>query len=167
MIDDFDSRIPNTSTAWQLWHRDTFDRDSPLSLQTTGTSIAQGLVELWYYTLKEGLLDNGNASFSHFQLTWGNAPATRVDVFVSPFGNRALLKLRRWAQLMTEDRDSGEIQIVQTTEEQREALLLRLAQLHYDLLQKSVRWKASTIDWSIEAREILARVELISDPEEL
>jgi hypothetical protein len=167
MSDDIDSRSPNASTVWQLWHRDMFDRDAPLSLQTTGTDVVQGLYELWRYTLKEGILDNGNASFSRFQLTWGNTPATRADIFVNPFDNPALLKLRRWTRFMSEDQESDDLRIVPAAEEQKDALLSRLAQLHYEFLQKSIRWNASTIDWSAEAREILARVDLISDPEEL
>ena len=159
MLDAIDSRIPNTSTTWQLWHSDMFDRDFPPSLQANGTNIIQGLYELWLHTLKEGLLDNGSASFSRFQLTWGNTAPTRVDIAVSPFNNLPLLKLRHWANLMTHNQNSEE--------KQRVVLLLRLAQLHYEFLQKSSRWKASAIDWSGEARELLARVEAMKDSQEL
>ena len=159
MINEFDSRIPDTSTAWQLWHRDTFDRDSPSSLQASGTNIVQGLCELWRYTLTEGILDSGSASFSRFQLTWGSTASTRVEVIVDPFDNLALLKLRQWAHLMSQNQN-GE-------EEQRDALLMRLAQLHHELLQKSSRWKSAAIDWSAESREILARVEWRGDSQEL
>lgn len=159
MIDEFDSRIPDTSTAWQLWHHDTFDRDSPRSLQASGTNIVQGLCELWRFTLTEGILDKGSATFSRFQLTWGRTASTRVEVIVDPFDNPGLLKLRQWAHLMSQDQD-GE-------EEQRDALFMRLAQLHYDLLQKSRRWKAAAIDWSAESRQLLARVESMKDSEEL
>ena len=159
MIDAIDSRIPNTSTTWQLWHSDMFDRDSPPSLQVQGTNIIQGLYNLWLHTLKEGLLDNGSASFSRFQLTWGNSASTRVDIAVSPFNNLALIKLRRWATPMTQNQSSAE--------EPRDEILLRLAQLHYELLQKRSRWKASAIDWSAESRELLARVEAMKDSKEL
>lgn len=158
MLDEADPRIPNTSTVWQLWHSDTFDRDSSPSLQGNGANIVHGLYELWLHTLKEGILDSGSASFSSFHLTWGNTPTARVDVAVNPFHNLALLKLRRWVGFTPQTQES---------EERREAILLRLAQLHYELLQKSSRWKASAIDWSAEARGLLAHVELIVDPEEL
>lgn len=159
MRNEIDSRIPTTSSTWQLWHTDTFDRDSVPSLQASGTNIIQGLYELWLYTLKEGILDNGSASFSRFQLTWGNTASTRADIFVKPFNNLSLIKLRQWANLLSQD---------QTGEEyQRETILLRLAQLHYELIQNSSRWKRSSIDWSGESRELLARVELLKDPKEL
>ena len=164
---DFDARIPNTSTLWQLWYSDTFDRDTSLSLETTGTNIVLGLYKLWYCTLKEGILDNGNASFSHFHLTWGNTADARVDVFVNPFNNPGLLKLRRWSLFMSDDLESEDLRITPKVEEQKNTLLLRLAQKHFEVLRKSIRWKASTIDWSAEAREILTRVDLISGPEEL
>lgn len=159
MSSEIDSRIPSTSSTWQLWHSDTFDRDSRPSLQASGTNIIPGLYELWLYTLKEGILDNGSASFSRFQLTWGNTASTRADVFVKPFNNLSLLKLRQWANLLSQNQMSEE--------DRREAILWRLAQLHYELLQNSNRWKASAIDWSAESRELLARVESMKDPKEL
>ena len=83
---------------------------------------------------------------------------SRADVAVNPFHNLALLKLRRWI---------GSIPQMQENEDERDAILLRLAQLHYELLLKSNRWKASAIDWGAEARELLARVESMADPNEL
>ena len=159
MGSEIDSPIPSTSSTWQLWHSDMFDRDSLPSLQASGTNIMQGLYELWLYTLKEGILDNGSASFSRFQLTWGNTASTRADVFVKPFNNLSLMKLRQWANLSSQNQ-TGE-------EDRREAILLRLTQLHYELLQNSNRWKGSAIDWSAESRELLARVESMKDPQEL
>lgn len=159
MSSEIDSQIPDTSSTWQLWHSDMFDRDSLPSLQSSGTNIIRGLYELWLYTLKEGVLDSGSASFSRFHLTWGNSASTRVDVFVTPFNNLALKKLCQWANLFPEN---------QTSEENRsQAVVLRLAQLHYELLQNSSRWKSSAIDWSAESRELLARVEAMKDPKEL
>jgi len=159
MDDEIDSQIPNTSSAWQLWHHDMFDRDSSPSLQASGTNIVQGLYELWLYTLQEGILENGSASFSRFHLTWGETASARVDVFVKPFNNLSLLKLRQWAHLAPQDQN-GE-------EEQRKAVLVRLAQLHYDLLRNSSRWRGSSIDWSAESKELLAGVQLKKGPEEL
>ena len=167
MVDEIDPRIPTTSTAWQLWHSDMFDRDSPPSLQASGTNILQGLYELWRYTLKEGIHDNGSASFSRFQLTWGNTGATRVDVDVHPFNNQALLRLRRWVTLMSQHQENEGVRTVHRLEETGDPILLRLAHLHYELLQKSSRWNSTAIDWSAEARGLLARVEWITDPKEL
>ena len=159
MDNEIDYRIPSTSSAWQLWHNDMFDRDSLPSLQASGTNIIQGLYELWLYTLKEGILENGSASFSRFHLTWGNTASSRVDVFVKPFNNLSLMKLRQWAILAPQN--------LNREEELRQARVLRLAQLHYELLQKSSRWRESAIDWSAESKELLARLELTKEPEDL
>lgn len=158
MDNEINSRIPSTPSAWQLWHSDTFDRDAPISLQASGTDIIQGLYALWLFTLKEGILENGSASFSRFHLTWGNAATTRVDILVKPFNNLALMKLRQWTHFASQNQNS---------EQQREAILLKLAQLHYELLQKGSLWSASAIDWSAESKEILVRVEMSKEPEEL
>ena len=167
MIDETDPRIPDTSTVWQLWHSDTFDRDTSRFLQSSDVNIIDGLYELWLHTLKEGILDNGSASSSYFHLTWGNTAATRADVAVNPFHNLALLKLRRWVGFISQAQESEDRRIIQRLEEREDTIILRLAQLHYELLQKSSRWKASAIDWGAEARVLLARVDLISDAEEL
>lgn len=157
MSNEIDLRVPDATTTWQLWHSDTFDTDFPPSLQASGTNIVQGLYELWLYTLKEGILDNGSASFSRFHLIWGNTASSRVDVFVTPFNNLSLLKLRQWAHLMSQN---------ENREGHREPILLRLAQLHYELLQQSHRWQLSAIDWSAESKELLARVEGMKGSEE-
>ena len=162
MNDAVDSHFPNPAAAWQLWHSDLLDSDSPPTLQSSGTDIVQGLYELWLYTLKEAILDSGNASFSRFHLTCGNTPRTRVDVHVDPFDNLTLLKIRRWAGLMSQDP-----RIDRHAEGQRDTLIMRLANLHDELLQTSSRRNASAIDWSAEARELLALVERISDPTDL
>ena len=167
MNNEVDPRIQDTSTAWQLWHNDTFDPDSVPALQASGEDLIQGLYELWLYTLKEAIQDNGSASFSRFPLTWGNTPSTRVDIDVKPFDNFSLVKLRQWAHLTSPPEEGEGIPDAPDRGEQRAAILLRVAQLHYELLQKSSRWKETAIDWSAESRELLARVELMTDPKEL
>jgi hypothetical protein len=158
MDDEIDFQIPGPTSAWQLWYGDIFDRDSAPALQASGTNIVEGLYELWLHTLKEGVLENGSASFSRFHLTWGNTNSTRVDVFVDPFHNPALMKLRQWTPLTPGNKNS---------EEQGKAILVRIAQSHYELLRKSSRWRMSAIDWSAESKELLARLEAIKAPEEL
>jgi hypothetical protein len=159
MVDNVDPRLPHTSTAWQVWYNDIFDSDSAPSLQASGTNIIEGLRELWLHTLREGILENGHASFSRFHLTWGNSGAARVDIAVDPFHNPSLLKLRRWVGFMA--------QLPENDDEQRNIIFSRLAQVHYQLLLTSGRWQASAIDWSAEARELLARLEWMTDPKEL
>jgi hypothetical protein len=158
MKDEIAFQIPGLFSAWQLWYGDTFDRDSAPALQASGTNIVEGLYELWLRTLKEGILENGSASFSRFHLIWGSTNSTRVDVFVEPFGNPSLVKLRRWAHVTPDHKNSEE--------EQGKAILLRVAQLHYELLQKSSRWRVSAIDWGAESKELLARMGVIKVPED-
>lgn len=160
MVDEMDARIPHASTIWELWYMDTFDRDTPPAVQIKGANIIQGLYHLWFYTLAEGILDNGNASFSNFHLAWGSSASTRVDIAVNPFDNPVLLKLRGWIGFVAQDK-TGQIK------PGKDVILWRLAHLHYDLLQKSSRWKSSGVDRGAEARELLARIESISIPEEL
>ena len=166
-MDEIDPRIPTVSTLWQLWHHDMFDRDAPPYLQASGAEILQGLYELWLHTLQEGVQDNGVPSFSRFHLSWGNTPATRAEVFVHPLDNPALLKLRRWADLMSHLPDGKGMQIISEHVEQRSSILMKLARLHYELLQESERWTANAIDWGAESRDLLARVELMREPGEL
>src|SRR5687767_2412490 len=93
MTDQSDRQIPDMFTDWQLWYSDTFARDAGPSLEVHGVNIMDGLYKLWLYTLKEGILDDGMASFSRFHLIWGKTASTRVDVFVTPFHNSSLRKL--------------------------------------------------------------------------
>lgn len=166
-MDGIDARIPTASTLWQLWHHDMFDRDAPPYLQASGVEILQGLYKLWLHTLQEGIQDNGLASFSRFQLSWGNTPATRVDVVVHPLDNPALLKLRRWAELMSNRQEGEGERITPRHLEQRSPILMKLARWHYELLQESDRWTAEAIDWGAESRDLLARVELMRESAEL
>ena len=162
---DDTSAIPDASTTWPLWHYDTFDADSSPSLQASGQDILQGLYALWLHTLKEGIQDNGSASFSSFHLTWGNTPSARVDPAVQPFRNLALVKLRQWACLTVQDQESTAPP--PAAQERRISILKRLAELHYEFLEKSQRWTSRAIDWSAEARELVARVEATRAPQEL
>ena len=166
MMQPGDRQIPDTSTAWQLWYSDTFDRDALPSLELQGVNILDGLYHLWLYTLNEGILENGTASFSRFHLTWGNTASTRADVFVTPFDNSSLRKLRQWAGF-TSRTEETRVETGLFDKAQSEAVLRRLAQRHYELLQASDRWQAGTIRWSAESKELLEQVEKMTSPEEL
>jgi hypothetical protein len=156
--------IPDSSTAWQLWHNDLFDQDAPPSLEASDTNILKGLYKLWLHTLKETILDNGNASFSRFHLTWEKQGAGRVDIVVNPFNNPDLLKLRRWAGLMLQPQGREDIQ---RPARKPDEILWRVAQMHYELLRTSQRWQAAAVDWGAEARELLALVERLIEPQDL
>lgn len=137
-----------------------FDRETPASVEASGVDIREGLYSLWLHTLREGILDDGSASFSRFHLAWGEPESKYVDAGVEPFDNHTLVKLRRWA---------GFASIEQYKNDTRgtNQIVRRLAELHYELLQKSELWAADTLYWSEEAREVLARVNGLSDPGEL
>ena len=144
------SPVPDASTRWTLWHRDTFDRDTPESVEAQGANILNGLYQLWKQTLREGVTDSGDASFGAFRLAWGETVKTTAAVWVKPFENTELTKLKRWAEAIGED-----------------ALLRQIAKLHLTLLQKSDRWSAQALNPSDEARELLRRVSTLRDPTEL
>ena len=165
-MDQSDRQVPDAFSAWQLWYSDTFDRDAPPSLEVHGVNIIDGLYHLWLYTLKERILDNGMASFSRFQLVWGESASSRADVYVTPFDNLSLRKLRQWAGLtpQTEGTSGGTSPIGRA---KGDVVLLRLAQRHYELLQASKRWQADTISWSAESKELLERVEQMTSPADL
>ena len=81
---------------------------------------------------------------------------------LNPFQNTSLQKLRRWAAEEERDQTADRLH-----EEQEDSILRRLAQRHYEYLQKSERWQAESIDWRAEAKELLERVEEMTDPKEL
>ena len=164
MANNTDPRIPDATTEWVLWHHDTFDRDTPATVERRGTGILQGLYELWKSTLSEGITDAGDSSFSHFQLTWGETASRRADAGVQPFDNASLLKLRRWANFSSQNRTNA---LSHEPYQQNNSLLRSLARVHCHLLQESDRWTAEAILWSAEARQLLARVESITDPLQL
>src|SRR5574338_66005 len=141
MTEESDPRIPDTSTVWHLWYMDLFDRDAPRSLQSSGQNIVHGLYALWLHILNEGISENGSASFSYFYITWGDTAATRVDIAVDPFQNFTLLKLRRWTGLPVQTQQTKNRQTGLRPEEHQNTVILRLAQWHGALLQKSARWK--------------------------
>ncbi len=167
MNEENDPRIPNSSTVWHLWYTDMFDRDAPRSLQSSGENIVRGLYSLWFIILNEGILDNGCPSFSYFYLTWGNTSATRIDIAVDPLQNFTLLKLRRWAGLPLQAQQTKDRQTGPHPEEHQNTVILKLAQWHDALLQKSARWKAQSVEWSAESRELLAHLERMVNPDEL
>lgn len=64
---------------WTLTCDDLFDRDSTPSVQATGDDLFAGVTLLWKLHLLEGLQDDGQRTFSGFELRSG-APTRRVDV---------------------------------------------------------------------------------------
>jgi hypothetical protein len=58
---------------WELWHQDTFDRESPRRVEVSGRGLAAGLAELWERHLREGVRPDGRPTFSRFNLWWKGA----------------------------------------------------------------------------------------------
>lgn len=149
-----DLRRPMSVLPWTLWCQDTFDRESPPTLEAAGERFTDGLVALWRHTLIEGIDEAGNATFSSFVLTWGEAWAERADAAVQPFGNRVHARLRAWVGGTVAAR------VLTTT---GEAVLRQLALRHYHLLQYSPRWRASAVAIGEEASQLLAAIAETTD----
>lgn len=144
----------DASAEWELWYVDVFDREMPPVLEASGRGIVEGLVALWEHTLDEGIVDDGNASFSRFGLSWGKTHLETASVYVTPFDNHTLAKLRRWV-------------VHASDPEQRPALLGQLAQLHLQLLRRSDRWTVRALINNEESEQLLSCVEPMDHPDQL
>lgn len=81
---------------WNLTCTDLFDRDAAPTLQATGTDLIEGLTLLWQLHLREGVQDDGQRTFCHFDLRWGG-PAASADVdYYLPHHGAGAPKLRGW-----------------------------------------------------------------------
>lgn len=85
-------REPEPQLRWEVWYRDTFDRDCPPSVEARGRGLVQGLLELWTRHLFEGVREDGRLGFSRFNLSSAD-PARSVTVANDRPG---CAKLRRW-----------------------------------------------------------------------
>jgi hypothetical protein len=75
---------------WEVWYRDTFDRECPPSIDVSGKGLVQGLTELWARHLFETIRPGGMTGFSHFHLRW-------EEGFVNIEGDRqGAYRLREW-----------------------------------------------------------------------
>ena len=148
--------MPTSTTTWVLWHRDTFDRETPRSEEARGTGILGGLVELWTHTLSEGIDDSGEATFSSFRLDWGESAVEQISVWAPPSANSPLARLRRWTGFAAAsdkcDRRMGEV------------LIQMLAGWHSLLLQESERWTAGSVNSGQESLRLLERIEQFKEP---
>ncbi|MEJ2209503.1 MAG: hypothetical protein P8129_10760 [Anaerolineae bacterium] len=53
---------------WEVWYRDTFDRECPPSVDARGHGLVRGLTELWARHLFETVRPDGGQGFSRFHL---------------------------------------------------------------------------------------------------
>jgi hypothetical protein len=60
----------SSGAEWQVWYEDTFDRESPRSVDTSGRGLVRGLMELWARHLCETVTAEGSRGFARFNLWW-------------------------------------------------------------------------------------------------
>lgn len=70
---------PFPEAEWEVWYRDTFDRECPPSVDVRGRGLTSGLVELWARHLFETVRPGGAQGFSRFHLRWGEAMFAHVE----------------------------------------------------------------------------------------
>jgi hypothetical protein len=82
---------PAPQAEWEVWYRDTFDRECPPSIDARGRGLVRGLTELWARHLFETVRPGGGRGFSRFHLLWKPARAVAID------GDwRGATRLRSW-----------------------------------------------------------------------
>lgn len=143
---------------WRLWYRDTFDRETPVSLEASGTNLVEGLYDLWFHTLTEGITEDGSKSFSVFWLTWGDETRNNAGIDVATTGNQALVKLRRWAGLGSEK---------SSLIPNENPVLMNVALQHYRLLGERSWIEKEEKDSSAESRQLLIQINSMRNPEQL
>ncbi len=86
--------------AWTLTSADLFDRECEPTLEAKGSDLLEGLTLLWHKHLREGLQDDGQRTFSRFDLRWAKVPdvaATSADIdYYAKHHAAGAPKLRRW-----------------------------------------------------------------------
>jgi hypothetical protein len=82
---------PASEAEWEVWYRDTFDRECPPSVDVRGRGLVEGLTALWAHHLFETVRPGGGEGFSHFHLRWEAGRFVRIE------GDRAgATRLRAW-----------------------------------------------------------------------
>jgi len=128
--------------VWTLWHRDTFDRDTPISREAWGFGLKRGLRRLWQANLSEGIDETGARSFSSFTLDWGGGTASK-RAHIDTFRTEPLMTLRGWTQ-------------------QQPAILRSVAAAHARLI-RSYRPTVTSFSGQEESSAILTAIEEARD----
>jgi hypothetical protein len=81
---------PDPAADWEVWYRDTFDRECPPQVDVQGQGLAHGLMELWARYLFEEIGVGGRGGFSSFHFRWRN---NRINIAGSWQG---ATRLREW-----------------------------------------------------------------------
>ena len=114
----------SAKVRWQLWYRDTFDRECPPQVDAQGQDLLDGLIELWARHLFETVRPGGGRGFSRFYLQW--TPDGRAEITGDLEGAR---RLRKWVFGDQEHTRKGYVDAA----DQR--LLKRVATTHRHLLE--------------------------------
>lgn len=151
----------------------------------SGRGALGGLCALWSGVINNGIMDDGRATFSSYELRFGPSALERVTINVAPFENVALMKLRQWAESCSNESNSGAgasrlcgftgslmarvFKCIGKEAADREStgsnpLVRRVAAIHLLLLERSDRWVSELVDVSGEAGKLLAWVEPMTNP---
>jgi hypothetical protein len=95
---------PDPAADWEVWYRDTFDRECPPQVDVQGQGLAHGLMELWARYLFEEIGVGGRGGFSSFHFRWRN---NRINIAGSWQG---ATRLREWVFGTQEHSSKGYIQ---------------------------------------------------------
>jgi hypothetical protein len=90
---------------WEVWYRDTFDRECPAKVEVRGKALADGLAELWARYLTDTVEGDGTIGFSHFWLEWDERRIDLTDKYQTQCWSGAR-RLRAWLVCPT-DHESG------------------------------------------------------------
>jgi hypothetical protein len=132
---------PLSEEEWEVWYRDTFDRECPPSIDVRGRGLASGLLELWARYLFETVRPGGTQGFSRFHLRWGQAG------FVNIQGSwEGAIRLRAWVFGESKHTSKGYVK------EGDVRLLTRVAIVHARLIQAN-RSEEKILDVAAQARD--------------
>lgn len=85
--------------GWHLSSSDLFDRECPAMDEGHGDNLVDGLAQLWESHLREGFLDDGQRSFTSFDLSWLRPDGTIGSAYVDYYSKHHAAgapRLRRW-----------------------------------------------------------------------
>ena len=115
-------RDPAPEAEWEVWYRDTFDRETPPSVDVRGLGLVKGLTELWARHLFETVRPGGGTGFSRFHLRWQDGYAQIAS------DRTGAARLREWVFGDKEHSRRGYVQ------EGDARLLARIANAHAHLI---------------------------------
>ncbi|MFT7643422.1 MAG: hypothetical protein ACI9G1_005187 [Pirellulaceae bacterium] len=121
-----------TEVEWEVWYRDTFDRECPPKVDVSGVGMVKGLKELWARHLFETVTVDGILGFSRFHLRCDGQPSdgqpNEVRCVMIDGDLVGASKLRGW---MFGDKEISSKGYVGAADSE---LLTRVAEMHADLV---------------------------------